>query len=155
MKTIFKIVVLFLVLYIYSCGCPECFNISEPVRIIYVNKDGDNLLSSGTVNPQSAFFCNSSLNIPFEIKDYVIKGTKEKTHIEFSSELLHEKCQDKECCIIIKFKQMKPDTLIYQIKKETTKCCTSYPVKKFIYNGIDLLNHTENTIDAYLVTKTK
>ena len=155
MKNILKLSILLFVLFIASCACPECFNFPEPVRIIYVNNNGENLLSTGAVNPQSAVFCNSSLNIPFEIKDYVIKGSKEKTHLEFANELLQDKCVNNECCLIIKFKQMRTDTLIYQIKKATTKCCTSYPVKKFIYNGIDLLGNTENSIGAYIVTKTK
>jgi hypothetical protein len=153
MKNILKLLLPLLGLYISSCGCPECFNISEPVRIIYLNENGDNLLANRTVNPQSTVFCNSSLDISFGIKDYIVNGSPESYHLEFANELLQEKCESKECCIIIEFKDAKPDTLIYQIKRTNTKCCTSFPVSKFKYNGINLLGKTENLIGAYVITK--
>jgi len=153
MKKILHLFILSYLMSLNSCGCPECFNISEPVRIIYLDEKGDNLLANKSINPQSAVFCDSSLVIPFKIKDYVIKDSKEKVHLEFANELLQDNCVGNDCCIIIRYKNIKPDTLIYRIKKESIRCCTSYAVVKFQYNGKDLLGKTENTIGAYVIIK--
>lgn len=133
-----------------SCNCPECDSFPEPLRIIYLDEDGNNLLANNSLIPQTASYCDSDIEINFGIKDYVINGSLEKYHIEFNS--LHH-CQENTCCVLIEFKSGEIDTLLYKIKENSTRCCTSYSDSEFTYNGVNYLGRTENTIGAYQVIK--
>lgn len=147
-----KYLIFVLAFFIASCNCPECDNISEPVRIIFLNSNGENLLSNNSITPTKAMFCDG-IELPFGIKNYVVYGSTEKYHIEFANEQLHENCQDQQCCILIEFSSGEIDTLSYRIQENSSRCCTSYSVSEFKYNGIDYLGKTENTIGAYEVIK--
>lgn len=150
-----KIILLGMYLLISSCGkCPECFDISAPIRIIYIDNNGNNLIADDSVKPVKVYLQNSNTEIPFGIKDYVVNNSKEKYHIEFANEMIHERCLNNLCTILIEFEQQSTqDTLIYSIKESKSDCCTTYNVSKFTYNNIDYVGKEENTIGAYEILK--
>jgi len=150
MKYLFLIIVF---MFIGSCACPECVNIPENIRVAYVNEDGENLLVTNQVRPLKAKFCNTNTNLKFITNTIVVDNSGEKTHLEFVSEKINENCKSRQCCILIKFEDNSPDTLLYKLLKTSSKCCTSYSVSTFDYNGIDYLGKQDDITGAYVITK--
>ena len=146
-KDIF-IAIISLLIFVSCNSCPECFNISGPVRIIYLDNNGNNLLEQGSLEVVSVHFCNGQ-DIPFAVKNYVVQGSQEKYHIELANEELHEQCQNTTCCLNLNFVIGKVDTLYYRIRELNDDCCTTFNVSEFTYNNINYLGKEENTIGAY------
>ncbi len=133
--------------------CPACVNVNEPLRIIYYNIKGENLLENDSLIIEEILFLENKSEIEFFVKDFVVYNKTEKTHVEISNFDLHTPCKSDECKILVRFKNGETDTVIYQIEELSSRCCTSYSDIKFFYYGTDYLGRQENTIGAYEVIK--
>lgn len=143
----------FLLLLISSCKCPDCFDLSGPVRIIYIDQNGNNLMENDSFFiPTKIYFCNG-VEIDFVVKDYVVNGSKEKVHLEIYAEELHEKCLESSCCLTIEFEDNTSDDIEYQIEEKSTRCCTGFDVSRMTYEDVNYLDKTETTIGAYEIVK--
>lgn len=146
----FILFILFIIGYI-SCQCPECTNFLEPMRLIYQDSIGNNLLDSEALIVQD-INCND-MEINFILKDFIIPGSSEKTHIEIDAVQLYENCLNVPCTLKISINDDNMDMLIYQCKEIKDKCCSFFQDSKMIYNGQDILGSNEGTIGAYVIVK--
>lgn len=147
-----KIVFLFICL-VGSCTCPECETFPEPLRIVFIDNDANNLLETGELRVTSILNSINGETIEFAQKDFVVKDSKVKTHIEILAEHFYADLINSEEAFYINFGDGQTDTLIYGIEEIGGKCCNSYADFKFIYNSIELTGNQENTIGAYEVLK--
>lgn len=149
MKRIYNLLILSL-FFVISCSCPECDTFPEPLRLVFIDVEGVNLLRNDELKVTEISTC--SLNkVDFVIKDYVVSGSTEKTHIEINS--LNSGCISDLCCAYIYFSNGTIDTINYQISEKETKCCFEYSTSSFTYNGIEYTDRIENTIGAFEIVK--
>ncbi len=134
--------------FLSSCSCPECETFPEPLRIIFVDSDGRNLLESRNIVVKS-ITTGQEEAIEFAIKDFVIRDSKEKMHIEIFSGEFYTQLINSEDSFYFTYEDNTVDTLIYGITEVSGKCCNTYSDTKFIFNNLDLTGQRENTIGAY------
>jgi len=148
-----KTIIFLFICLISSCGCPECETFPEPLRFVYVDEEGNNLLETNELEVVSILNSTSGQSVEFAEKDFVVKDSKEKTHIEILSEVFYDGLINSEEVFYIKFANDQTDTLWYGIQEVEGDCCSSYRDSKFTYNSHDLTGNQESTIGAYQIVK--
>jgi hypothetical protein len=146
-----KTIVFLFICLISSCNCPECETFPEPLRIVFMDNDGNNLLETDELAVTSILNSATGRAIEFAEKDFVVKNSKEKMHVEILSEQFYDELINSEGTFYINFDNGQSDTLLYGIDEVEGKCCSSYRDLKFIYNSDDLTGVQENTIGAYQI----
>jgi hypothetical protein len=148
---------LFLLLFsLLSCDDdrPACTSIHGPVRIIYLDSFGTNILEEGSLTITNIFFAESGDSLPYRLLDFVIEGSTEKFHLDLDVEELYYNCYEQNCNILFEFDNIeKMDTLSFEIYKSSSGNCRNDFTRTFTYNGTDYLNQQENTIGAYEILK--
>ena len=148
-----KLILFILICFAYSCSCPECETLPGPLRIIYLDSDANNLLENSELIVSAIINSNNGQNVEFSTKDFVVKDSVEKMHIEIISGQFLDQLINSEETFYIEFENGQRDTLLYGIAEIEGKCCSSYRDEIFIYNNDDLTGSQENTIGAYEIIK--
>jgi len=153
-----SLIILLIILAIYSCNCPECFNVPEPFRLI-LYKNNTNLLDSTTTNylKIESFEYESGEKVPFYIKDYIIPNSSEGIfHLEIGGKgkvvgKFYSDCIENKNRFYLKFKNKDTDTLDIFFEELKSDCCTSY-LSHLEYNNIKVVERDQK-IGAFKVQK--
>ena len=145
---------------ILSCNkkdCKFCFSYAQPLRFSILNSSDENLLDStidgylevSTINTKS----NSTIN--FRLTS-MIGGFE--TGFWFI-ESIDDICIDEECELYVSYTNSNPvDTLniLYEQFREVDDdgcVCTSYPLKYFKHNGVEISEFNTETKGATIIRK--
>ena len=155
-----KIILLLSVLF-SNCSKPcECFNYAEPLRLVILNSQKENLLEPN--KPNSLMIDKLTLalgiNINYVIKDYIIpsQATKRFFHLESIDDNYFKSSIGKEGTFYITYKNSSDiDTMKVLIEEQHSKVsgcnCTSFPYTYIKHNNktiteFDLENSTGSAI---------
>lgn len=155
MKYLFLMIV---VLFTFSCRCPDCFTPPPRFRLIINNENGENLLDPNNSKRLEvlSFEYEDGEQLDFFVKDYVIKGSPNGLYYfginSNKSDNFYGNCIAKETRFYLKFKNLDIDTLDIKFDEvEESRCC-SYYKPHLNYNGLKILKG-DSTIGAFIVVK--
>jgi len=138
MKYSFIFPALFLLFLTLACNCPECTTPPESIALRIVNnQDSTDLIFTGKYSADTIAFYYIENDIRKDVKHNIVTDSISRKSVIYSYEIGWVSATGvKEFFLYLNHHET--DTVYLDYKEQSDRCCTSFLIKDFLINNVEL-----------------